>query len=46
MEQCAQNGNASSQYNLGARYLNGLEAPKDLNKAFYWTEKAAKQGYL
>lgn len=45
LEQCAQNGNASSQYNLGARYLNGLEAPKDLNKAFYWTEKAAKQGY-
>ncbi len=45
LEQCAQNNDIQSQYNLGARYLNGVEAPKDLEKAFYWTEKAAKQGY-
>ena len=44
LEKCAQNGDLSSQYNLGARYLEGWEAPKDLNKAFYWTELAAKKG--
>lgn len=45
LERCAKGGEAYSQYNLGARYMNGLAAPQDLNKAFYWTEKAAKQGY-
>lgn len=45
LEQCAKSGDAKSQYNLGARYLNAIDAPKDLDKAFYWTEKAARQGY-
>lgn len=45
LERCAKNGDASSQYNLGARYLNAIDAPKDLDRAFYWTEKAAQQGY-
>lgn len=44
LEQCAKSGDAKSQYNLGARYLNAIDAPKDLDKAFYWTEKAAQSG--
>ncbi|EGQ73761.1 hypothetical protein, partial [Neisseria macacae] len=39
LEQCAQNNDIQSQYNLGARYLNGVEAPKDLEKAFIGPKK-------
>jgi Sel1 repeat protein len=45
LEKCAQSGETYSQYNLGARYMNGIEAPIDLEKAFYWTKLAADKGY-
>ena len=45
LERCAQSGETYSQYNLGARYMNGIEAPIDLEKAFYWTKLAADKGY-
>lgn len=45
LEKCAQSGETYSQYNLGVRYMNGIEAPIDLEKAFYWTKLAADKGY-
>ena len=44
LEQCAIGGDISSQYNLAVRYMDGLNAPKDLKQAFYWMEQAAKNG--
>ena len=43
LEQCAIEGDISSQYNLAVRYMDGLNA-KDLKQAFYWMEQAAKNG--
>lgn len=40
---CANHGDAKSQYYLALRYADGIDAPKDLQKAFFWTEKAANQ---
>lgn len=44
----AQHGDKASQTVMGLIYLNGLsESPsvKDINKAFYWLNLAAKQNY-
>ncbi|GET04723.1 kinase-like domain-containing protein [Rhizophagus clarus] len=47
---CYKNGVADlgemvAQYNLGTMYENGKGITKDINKAIYWYEKAAKKGY-
>lgn len=41
----AQMGAAESQFNLGCMYLIGDGVPKDENKAFEWTKKAAVQNH-
>jgi S1-C subfamily serine protease len=43
-EQAAMQGDARSQYNLGAMYLEGEGVPKDNVKAAEWWRKAAEQG--
>lgn len=41
----AQNGSVTAQGYLGSMYYSGINgAPKDLEKAFGWFEKAARQG--
>ncbi len=37
-------GERSAQLRLGLAYYSGIGAQKNLNEAFYWYEKAAKQG--
>lgn len=37
--------NAEAQFNLAARYHNGIVVSKDLKEAAYWYRKAAEQGY-
>ncbi|GET04688.1 kinase-like domain-containing protein [Rhizophagus clarus] len=37
--------NMMTQYNLGEIYENGDGITKDIDKAIYWYEKSAKQGY-
>jgi TPR repeat protein len=39
----AQKGEASSQYQVGYWYLNGLYTEKNLEEAVYWIQKAADQ---
>ena len=39
----AQKGEASSQYQVGYWYLNGLYTEKSLEEALYWIQKAADQ---
>lgn len=39
----AQKGEASSQYQVGYWYLNGLYTEKSLEEAVYWIQKAADQ---
>ncbi|WP_371926156.1 hypothetical protein [Pseudomonas sp. LPB0260] len=41
----AEQGNANAQFNLGARYANGLGVAKDLQTAAYWYRLAADQGH-
>ena len=41
----ARKGDAEAQYNLGACYEFGGGAPKDIDLAKEWYEKAAKQGH-
>lgn len=43
MKKAANQGDKDAQNNLGRYYYNGLGVPKDLEKAFYWFEKAANQ---
>jgi hypothetical protein len=40
----AEQGDAYSQYRLGARYQDGFGTEKDLNEAEIWLEKAGSQG--
>ena len=40
----AEQGNASTQYNLGGRYSNGQGVPQDYKQAISWYHKAAVQG--
>ena len=42
--QCAQSGDAVSQYNLGVRYRDGIDIQQDYEQSFYWTQRAATQG--
>lgn len=41
----AKRGNASSQFNLGLMYENGLGVPQDHVQAVTWYRKAAEQGH-
>ena len=41
----AKRGDMISQYKLGFKYYLGEEFQKDPEKAIYWTEKSASQGY-
>lgn len=36
---------AEDQFNLGRKYYEGKDIEQDLQKAIYWTRKAAKQDY-
>ena len=40
--EAAENGNTEAQYNLALLYENGEETEKNLEKAFYWYQKAAE----
>lgn len=40
----AQKGYALAECQVGYFYYNGLGVEKDLEKSFYWTERAAKHG--
>ena len=40
----AEQGNESSQNNLGACYMDGDGVSKDIKKAVYWFTKAIEQG--
>ncbi|GBB99756.1 hypothetical protein RclHR1_03620005 [Rhizophagus clarus] len=40
----AEGGDIDAQTNIGFFYQNGIEIPKDENKAFKWYKKAAKGG--
>jgi TPR repeat protein len=40
----AQHGDANAQFIVASRYENGKGISKDLQKAYYWFEKAAKNG--
>jgi TPR repeat protein len=40
----AQKGDAAAQFNLGLRYANGKDVPKDSTEAVKWFRKAAEQG--
>ena len=44
LEQWAQSGNLTAQFNLSTNYENGVGVQKDLNKAFVWVKKAAEGG--
>ena len=44
MQQEAEKGNATAQYNLGRMYQNGAGVPNDTKKALEWYSKAAAQG--
>jgi len=41
----AEAGDAQSQVELGTKYFEGREVPKDDKKAVAWFEKAAQQGH-
>lgn len=41
----AETGLDMAQYNLGILYFTGRGTQKDLQQAFYWTQKAAEQGH-
>lgn len=41
----AEDNHKSSQFNLGTMYSAGKGVEKDLSKAFYWYERAAKLGH-
>ncbi|MBN6065384.1 sel1 repeat family protein [Aggregatibacter actinomycetemcomitans] len=45
LENCAKKGDYFTQYNLGVMYRDGINVPKDANKAFYWLNLAAQQGF-
>jgi TPR repeat protein len=40
----AEQGDDVAQFHLGIMYENGYGVDKDLNQAFYWQSKSAKQG--
>ena len=42
----AENGNDNAQFNLALSYQNGEGTEKNLEKAFYWYQKAAKNGCI
>ncbi|OSI15773.1 tetratricopeptide repeat protein [Neisseria dumasiana] len=42
--QCAQIGDAVSQYNLGVKYREGIDVQQDFEQGFHWTQRAAAQG--
>jgi hypothetical protein len=41
----AEEGDAQIMCNVGTIYQLGLEVPRDLQKAVYWLEKSANNGY-
>lgn len=41
----ASKGDPEAQFSLGFRYEFGSEVPKDLDEAYYWFNKAGKQGH-
>ena len=43
-EKAAEQGHPDAQCNCGTFYFNGQGAPRDLEKARFWFEKAAAQG--
>ena len=40
-----ENGDKDAQYNLALLYTNGEGTEKNLEKAFYWYQKAAENGF-
>lgn len=42
---CAESGDATAQFNLGAMYYFGNGIPQDWQQAYYWYRKAAEQGH-
>ena len=44
--EAAEGGDSKAQHNLGIFYLQGIGVEKDVDKAFEWIKKAARQGEL
>ena len=44
-ERAAQQGDASSQYNLAIMYFRGMGVKQNLEKAFHYYQQAAEQGH-
>jgi TPR repeat protein len=42
----AEKGNATAQYNLGLEYYKGEKIAQDYEKAVFWYQKSALQGYV
>ena len=45
-EKAAELNNPEAEYNLGVFYEQGIYVKKDIKRAMYWYEKAAKQGHI
>ena len=45
-EKAAELNNPEAEYNLGVFYEQGICVKKDIKRAMYWYEKAAKQGHI
>src|SRR5215471_8620049 len=41
----AERGDAVAQYELGQRYRQGIDVPRDAAEAVKWYQRAAEQGY-
>jgi putative methionine-R-sulfoxide reductase with GAF domain len=46
MRKLAEQGDATAQFSVGARYAAGEEVPQDYSEAVRWFSKAAEQGHI
>src|SRR5581483_2721412 len=46
LKQFAENGDKIAMFNLAICYGNGEETEKNLEKAFYWCQKAAEKDHI
>jgi hypothetical protein len=46
LRKLADNGNADAEWQLGVRYHNGEEVPRDDARAMLWFQRAAEQGHV
>jgi TPR repeat protein len=46
LRKLADNGDADAEWQLGVRYHNGEEVPRDDARAMLWFQRAAEQGHV